>query len=55
MGINILQYKIERRSIYINRLENLIQRIINKCEISAMHKLNSLIKPFKEIIIRKNL
>ena len=53
MGINVLQYEIERRGIYINRLTNIIKSIINKCEICAMHKLNSFIKPYKEQIISK--
>lgn len=45
IGINLLQYEIERRGIFINKLTYMIKEIISNCEICIIHKFNNFIKP----------
>lgn len=43
--INSLSFEIERRGLYIYKLQELIKVIVNNCEICLTHKLNKFIKP----------
>ena len=43
--MNLLQYEIERRSLYIHQLTYYIKEYVKDCEICQIHKLNKFIKP----------
>ena len=55
LGVRILQYEIQRRGIYINKLIKLIESNVKNCQICIMHKLNKFIKPDNIQITSKKL
>ena len=51
IGIIALRFEIERRGLYIYKLQDLIKDITKNCEICLTHKLNKFIKPLNEQIL----
>ena len=41
----MLQFEIERRGLFINKLTYLIKESVENCKICQIHKLNKFIKP----------
>ena len=56
IGMRLLQFEIERRGLFINKLTYLIKDIVENCKICQIHKLNKFIKPgTKQILSYKPL
>ena len=45
IGIRMLQFEIERRALFINKITYLIKECVANCKICQIHKLNKFIKP----------